>query len=403
MVLGFIAVRSRGPFTREIIGDGAFYIHIGESLASGKGYILPGSPWPGKPELGRLPLWPAVLSVPSWLFPKAVDFVVLRWTGIVVNAFAAMLLVLLTYRLRPDPWIALLAGCFMVIYPSELASVDMGVSEPIFFVAVTGGLLLLFRKGFLQMIGAIVLGCAVLARSNFVILPILFAMMVFLSGSSLRRYTKRMLLLTAAFYLPTACWVARNATVSGVFMINAMEGETLYGANNPVVASELDSWGYWILPDMIPGETSKLQLGKEMTEAEANEYYHRKAVLYFRTHLSSYPRLILGKLIRGFVPMPWSPVLATDVADAFRLLLYVVFLATIRRWREVSDPYLFVLAAIFAVDLITTVIFYGSTRFTLCVEIYLIPCAAIGIVNAWRSRRVPVLSPAHESPHPVEV
>jgi hypothetical protein len=89
----------------------------------------------------------------------------------------------------------------------------------------------------------------------------------------------------------------------------------------------------------------------------------------------------LGKLIRGFVPMPWKPVAATYFAFSYRLLLDILVVATaLWWWRATPRLYLLLCVAMLGVLLLTTVVFYGNNRFThVLIEILYIPliCSAL--------------------------
>jgi hypothetical protein len=80
--------------------------------------------------------------------------------------------------------------------------------------------------------------------------------------------------------LPASVWCVRNYGITGRFpLLTSVEGETLYGANNDVVAGELSVWGHWVMPDEIPGETPKRELAKLLgSDIALNDYYNRKAV-----------------------------------------------------------------------------------------------------------------------------
>jgi hypothetical protein len=112
-----------------------------------------------------------------------------------------------------------------------------------------------------------------------------------------------------------------------------------------------------------------------------------KGIAYIRSHWYALPRLVLGKLVRAYVPVPWEPQRRYYVAFAFRLALYLVAVLTLRFWRPVvSGDYKVYLLATFLVSLATTVWFYGSYRFTYCFEVFLVPVAAIGLHEAVRNR-----------------
>jgi len=212
----------------------------------------------------------------------------------------------------------------------------------------------------------------------------MFAIAALLWRPELHRYYRRFLVLTVVFALPPAFWIIRNYEVSGAFpLLNAMEGETFYGANNAVVASDLDEWGYWVFPDLIPGEVPKQVLGKRMTEAELNRYYENKGMAFVRSHLIAYPRLTLGKLIRGFLPMPWVPRVTTYLASLPRLLLYIAFFWSLRSRIISNATFALLMIALLLVTIVTTVIFYGNSRFTLCLEPYMICCVAAWLAKYW--------------------
>ena len=390
-------VAGQGPLDRPIDGDGRYYIALARAMASGKGYMLEastGDPWPDRPHLSSLPLWPLMLTPGEWLFPHANEFTVLRSTAIFFHGIAASLLALFTYRMWRDLAAAFLAGVLFALYPPALALVDEGMSEHSYVVTATAGFLLLFtnRPGpaadWKAMAGAGLLGLSALARGNILLLPFFFAGIGLALQPSLCRHWKRMAILTIIFLTPATFWILRNYHVSGEFpVLSAVEGETFYGGNNAFVATDLTNWGYWTFPNNIPGETPKFELAKRMNEIELNRYYKQKGMEYIRENWFAYPRLILGKLIRGFVPVPFVPVKATYLAFLIRLILYIAFLRALRR-RIIQDQlFLYLLIALFAVTVATTLIYYGTYRFTFCLEIYMICCVAASLVNAWRHWR----------------
>lgn len=188
-------------------------------------------------------------------------------------------------------------------------------------------------------------------------------------------------------YLPVTLWAGRNYALTGrIGFLSSLEGETLYGSNNEVVATDLSKWGYWIVPNEIPGETGKAILAKGRTDVGLNDYYHARAMAWIKTHLADYPRLVLGKLIRAFVPVPWIPNASSWAAFSYRFVLDVLFLALAPWWWSAANRlYLLVLSAMFSLVLLTTVVYYGSYRFTHCAELFFIPCILLGY-QSWRCR-----------------
>jgi hypothetical protein len=117
-----------------------------------------------------------------------------------------------------------------------------------------------------------------------------------------------------------------------------------------------------------------------MSPLEINDYYHDRAVAWLRANKAAIPRLYLGKLIRAFIPIPWIPTLASYAAFSYRFLLDVLFLALAPWWwGRVDRRYLLFLSAMFVVNLVTVVVYWGVFRFThVFVEIFFILPILIG-------------------------
>jgi hypothetical protein len=374
--------------------DGPYYIGLARSMAAGRGYYLEASFWPDKPEVGRSPLWPALLTLPSFLFSHANDNALLRYTGAAVHGGAAALLMLLTFQLTGSLVGSVLAGVFLGLYPPASALVFGGYSEPVYLLVTFAGLILAFEGGKLAWFGVLLGGIGVLSRSNYVVLPeILLGVTALFRPKSLRSWSNLRLWVLGAvlFSTPSAIWIVRNYAVSGYFpVLSAMEGETLYGGNNARVANDLNWWGYWIMPNEIPGEQTKQALAATRTEVELNKYYHDRAVEFIRDNWFSWPRLLVGKLVRGFVPVPWAPLAASYVAFLCRACVYAAFIAACFLWRGHNVPYSLLVGAMFLVTLETTVIYYGAFRFTFCVEPFLFPFIVAAGVGLWNRRRAGV-------------
>ncbi len=364
--------------TNGVQADGPFFIGIAHRLAAGKGFV---NSFYGRdlPTMTRAPLWPAILAISIRLFPNASDAHLLRDTAVVVNILNSMLLFALTWFLSRSGRVSIVAGLGYTLYPSALAMAADGYCEiPFVFFAILGTLLIILG-GAWSYWGALSLGLSVVTRSNFVLLPCLVALTaVVLFG--VKRVPLRFIVLAIIFWIPAFLWTVRNYTVSGEFpVLSTQEGETLYGANNLYVATDLGQWGYWVFPDEIPGEPIKKSLAVTMTESQINHYYHQKGIAFLKANWFALPRLELGKLIRGFAPIPWVPSWGSYFAFFCRGVLYLVAILSLRFFRKLNPNFQVMLAAAFLSVLMTTVIYYGCARFSFCFEVFLIPLAIIGL------------------------
>jgi hypothetical protein len=371
-----------GPIDRPAFGDAPFYTGLASSMVHGDGYVLARSPWPDRPHLSRLPVWPVLIAAGMELAPNAHEFAVMRYVGILIHAASAVLLSILTYSLCASPFAALLAGIGYALYPPALELVRKGCSEPAFVMIAVLGLLLILssRRLWVNSLGALISGVAVLDRSNYIVLPVAFLAAACLARIPFYPYRRRFMILAVIFMIPPFLWMLRNYSVSRRFpLLSALEGETLYGANNQMTATDLAYWGTWVLPDWIPGESPKSELGTKLDETALNDYYHARAVAYFKANWRSYPRLLMGKLIRAFVPIPWEPTGELYTAFLCRGVLYAGFFFYATRGMIGNRLYKLYLIAAFLIILTTTVVYYGTPRFTFLFEVFLIPCLAAGV------------------------
>ena len=399
-VIGFVAVSVATVFwgpSRTFLPstDGSQYLHLARSMAAGQGFKDADDLWPLSPDIDRMPGWPAIiaagLKIAPWASPEAVD----RFANALCLALAGMFFAVAVRYLGARPLIATLAGLAVALSPMLVyLSVD-GMSEPSFVLLVALALACMLAGGRWIYLGAVAMGCAALVRSA--ALPVVPAAAVLaLFAQKSRRWLidpsnrPRCLLVAVLVALPPGLWLVRNYAVSGRFpLFSALEGEVLYGSNNEVVANDLYEWGYWIVPSRIPGEPPKPSWCNVFhSNAELNDYYHRKAMEWIRGHLSSMPRLELGKFVRAFVPVPWVPLLPSYLAFSGRFLLYVLAALLLPFWwRKTALPYVLLFAGMTLVHLWTTAVYYGCSRFTYCFfEVFLIPCIAVG-AEQWISTR----------------
>jgi hypothetical protein len=387
VVCDSVIIKKTGPET-PFLGDADFFANIAQSLAANHGYRLAKSPWPNELNTSRAPLYPAVLSLTFRMFPGAQVGPASRFTDAILHGVTAGLMVLLVYQLAGTLWGAALCGCALAIYPPEAAIVVGGLSEVAFLVAMLLGLILVLEGGKMAWAGAFFGGLSVLARSNCLLLPVFIVLLLVVFHPKAPRDIKqlgRITVLCAFFYCCPLLWMLRNYAATGVFpLLNTMEGETLYGANNALVANDLGEWGYWTMPDEIPGEDKKMDLARTRSEVELSTYYHRKALEFIKGNLPAMPRLIVGKLVRGFIPVPWVPLAASYVAFGARALLYVAFIGAFALWHRKRQFYTAFVGGMFLVTLTTTVIYYGLYRFTFCMEPFLLPVVAA----AFQERRL---------------
>ncbi len=376
--------------------------------------------------------------------------------------------------------VSLLAGLIYAAHPAALFLVYNGESEPLFIMLCLSGFILLLRGGRWVYLASLCFGLSCLIRANYVIwLGVVGGFVVmrwlwaksaaedpstkFKAGS--RSYTKRednrsearvvagvptgtceksvaetaattagkiggmehgvsthgrlipMVFLSLLFLAPSLFWATRNYQVCGHFpVLSTLRGQTFYGGNNSVVANTMDLWGYWIFPDGVPGEKKAAELAKTMTEYELDVYYFNKGKEYVKAEWFAIPRLLLGKFVRAYVPIPWKPNILSYGVGAYRVVIYLLAIAGIIWWwrgqREDNGSEARVVTAedgryaesqskvyglkamvslVFLSMLLTNLagvlIFWGCFRFAFVLEPILIPFAVMGGVWLIKEKR----------------
>jgi hypothetical protein len=96
---------------------------------------------------------------------------------------------------------------------------------------------------------------------------------------------------------------------------------------------------------------------------------------------------VLGRLIRGFIPVPWHADKGAVVASVFRafVLFGTALCLLFGAWRRLPTDFTILVSGIFFVTLLTTLMFYGTPRFSVILEIVIAPYALLGWARLFTS------------------
>jgi 4-amino-4-deoxy-L-arabinose transferase-like glycosyltransferase len=395
-------------------GDAYYFYQLAESLSRNTGYVIHDGFWPEDPSMRRLPGWPFMVSVVMRALPFISGEVAMRSLALVLHAVASVFVAAIALRLFRHGLVALVAGAVSTLHPAGLFAAHEGLSESAFVALAAAGTLLLLanlpisakqasgetrpmrRSSIGMLFGFLLLGLSCLVRANFVLWIAFFAAsygLVILRRRSLG--TLGLLVVGGLlFALPPLTWAARNYQICGHFpAFSALRGQTFYGGNNAVVANDKAFWGYWVFPNQIPGETPMVELAQRMTEYEVDCYYYERGQRFVRENARSMPVLLVGKLVRAYVPIPWGRSFPSYASNAFRLVFMIAAIqGFVLFWRRTDARYLWVVGSMVATSVATVLVFYGYSRFAYTVEIFFIPFVSAGVCRViWRSYGSPAL------------
>ncbi|WP_028059691.1 ArnT family glycosyltransferase [Candidatus Solirubrobacter pratensis] len=384
IVAAGVALRALYLFTvaRHVsgVGDWWFYHWQANDLASGHFFVEPFRlrfNHQEFPSAGHPPLYPALLSVVSWLGGTSVMWH--RAFGLVCGAASIALMGVLGRRVGGDR-LGLAAAGVCAAYPLMVVVDGALMSETAYTPLVILVLLAaLARRTF--WLGAAI-GLAALCRSEaLLLLPVLAWPVLWRQGIA------KPALATLGCVVVIAPWTIRNAVALGhVVPISTNDSTVLTGANCPKTYSGPDI-GFWRFDCLAPRKADN--------EAEQSDIWRADGLRYAREHASRLLVVIPVRILRTVsLYQPRRQVLFAEgrwihgeqmAVAAFYLLALLSFAGAVML-RRGGTP-LWVLLAPAVVVLITVVIGYGHPRLRHVFEPSLMLMGASGGLWAWDQLR----------------
>jgi hypothetical protein len=383
--------------TERLSGDGPSYLDIAQAIGSGKGFQEPHGLWPGHSTARRPPLWPIVLSLPLKLWSTASPLPVMYSVEVVLHAVTVFGAALLAWMLSGNWRRMVLTSLIVGLWPGTQPYLVAGLSEPVSAAAVTIGtvLMCLGRRCFFW--GVLVLSLVVLARPNFMILPLWVAAALMALKASHRLDLKligsprRLIAAAVLFFVPFAGWLLRNYAVTGAFpVVLTKVGEDIYGTYNILTATVGNPhFARWVPADLIPGEERQASLAARMSELELSRYYEAKGRRFIASHWKALPALLVGRVLYAAAPQ-WPPFGDTPAGAKYsgvyrglewvsRLALYATAIVLLwRRSLRLDTWYGLILTSTALTTMTTVLLYYGWERFLYQLTVLLVPlvCSA---------------------------
>jgi 4-amino-4-deoxy-L-arabinose transferase-like glycosyltransferase len=293
-----------------------------------------------------------------------------------------------------DETVALLAAAIYAVWPTALLySTELG-SEPLYTFLfcwfIFASLKFAERPDWLNaVVAGLVLGLAMLSRSNAALMVILVVPWVFWQFRKTPRLIVQGLaisLIAAATLIP---WTVRNYKVFHTFVpFETGGGDVVLGSYNRIVASDPLYYGYWVYP------TSELPEYREQITAPNNEVKRDQVELqlaleWFRSHPEKWWYLAEMRFIRSWTPFlearsprlyrfgmlaSWGPMLV--------MFGFAFFPTALNFLRDGHPGWIIHLGVIHFV--LTALIFWGASRFRYPVEGLCIILASAAVVWAMK-------------------
>lgn len=352
--------------------DAAGYDERAISMLEGKGFIMN-----AKPTSFKEPFYSFLLLTIYFFYGHS--YLAVRIIQAILGAFTCCIIFLISRKLF-DFKTGLLSVLISSFYPAFIKSSEHLLTENFYTFILITAIFLLLRQAELKttknlIFLGIVLGIAALTRSAIFYFP-LFILLFFredlLARSiTFKRYIFSITIFIFFYFLPIFPWTLRNWHVHHrIVPISTNTGINLYSSYFP---KDGKFYGF-----TASDETTKRseQLGSEM---EQSNFLLKETLKFIKNNPLKVFKLELLKIAYFWSPFDWE-IIGYGVYNfmygfIFPFFVYGIFI-TLDRLRELLPIYLPVIYA-FIIALIT----YGSPRFRLPIEPYLIIIASAGIIR----------------------
>lgn len=246
--------------------------------------------------------------------------------------------------------------------------------------------------------GGVLIGLAILTRGEGILFVPLFAVWALWQFGRTRSVVRFVAVTLLAVSLTIAPWVVRNSVYFGkVVMISGIIGQTWLGATNSLVLEWARPWNpvahegfrQWYLAEGIPGfdRVFSAFVSGDLDEIEFDRACTRLAWDFIRSQPWRVPELLGWRLYYGWMApsLPWPFTWHRLIQS---LAFWVLFPFMMLGWRRLRLTGEWKLVAIIIIYVtLTFLLFYGTHKFRLAVEPFLVMLAALGVDRMVRRDR----------------
>jgi len=342
--------------------DAIEYNSLGVFLSQGKGYVNAS----GESTAFRPPIYPlflgAIYSVAGY------NLLWVRLLQAVLGAGICVFVYFIATKIF-DKEIAILSGVVCCLYPALVVNVSQIMSETLFTFLLVFGIWMIISKDRLLnlMLSGFVFGLALLTRPFIIFFfPFLFYWLVL---HDKYKSTKKIAILIIGVLIVLSPWTIRNYTKLNAFVpFSNIGGLALYNS--------------YMVPQKGFGFNSLEGLNDEYfkidNETDKNKYLIKKSIEYIKENPGKVIQLTAIKVLLFFYPFDgyWHPVSFGSKYNIFwGMVLCFSVLGIVIHFDNNVDKKL--IHFLFISFLIGIMLFYGSPRFRLPIEPFLI-CFAAG-------------------------
>ncbi|HET9493760.1 MAG TPA: glycosyltransferase family 39 protein [Chloroflexia bacterium] len=376
-----------GTFHAPLVDDQLDYLRLAQNLATGAGFVDNFGP-----TVNRFPFYPIFLAVIEWLFGSSPEVIRVAQAGLAALGVPLIWFIGTSAGPRGAGCIAALLYAVnpFVMRPTRFIHTESLLSFLLLIMGTVCMMCLRSREhtGRWVAVLGVVLGLCVLTRGQILLCAVLVTPWLCVVLRDRLRPIRTAALMWTALMLVLAPWVVRNWIEFERFIPltagygSSSGGYVFWSSNNALAATPGDLWGAWVHHDILPEAAEYEALPRTdptFLEGKAYEYGFR----FLSSRPDLIPSLLLGKTVRFW---RYHEPLEDGQQGSQALLLTMTLtllpfgalglsyqLHNLRR----CFPFLAIVGAVF----ISTLIYWGDTRFRAPIEPYITLTVAIGMAS----------------------
>jgi len=361
--------------------DQAEYEQITYNVSRGAGYSMNGT----TPTAVRPPGFTLTLLPVYEMFGRS--FAMARLCLILLSACTCLLAAWSAYQWRGH-MPAVVSAWWLAIYPGHFYYAMHFLSETVYAfwlsAAVACTLAAMRSRRILpHAVAGVLWALAILTRVELVVIvPVAWALVLCQSRERRTAWSRQLVVPTLIVGVLVGAWMTRNFVTLGTPTLSTQRGCTFWGSHNDVTFTSARFAGTWVNCSGLVNVTHPIQ-GTEVVRERLAFSYGLDAV---RRHAWQLPYLTAMKIWRLVSPFfdttnqasLWTMAAGWIVAAPFVVL---GIWSTWKRSRATRSTWLVLVSPILA-TLVTTLIFYGSTRYRDSMAPILLIFAAFGLLKA---------------------
>jgi 4-amino-4-deoxy-L-arabinose transferase-like glycosyltransferase len=357
------------------VSDEEVYNNLALSIVNNGSYDTEGS-------YSRPPLYSFFISIIYFLFGQ--NFIIVRIIQAILDSLMCVLIYELCRRLFTGPiaWTAsLMSACYLLF----IKGASRFLTEPLFtfllFLAVFYIYKTKDKSNFwnLSILGILISALTLIKGIGILFLPFLFLIFIaidFYKPSSYKDVIKKFIVISFAFIIPMSIWTYRNYKVyHALIPVSTQTGYALYDCYFP---KDGKIFGVNVDDDNVRYAMSL------NSQVEASRYLTGKTFEFIKRHPFKILKMEILKVLYFWAPFDWEVMGIEKGVFNFQYMFILPFsffgiFLLMRRFSQYAPLYIPILYLF-----LMSLMFYGSPRFRMPIEPFLIIFFAAGIARFFK-------------------